>query len=49
MNEIYHERQSKELCALHALNNIFQDKSAFTQVSYACKATVVVSKPNKKR
>ena len=49
MNEIYHERQSKELCALHALNNIFQDKSAFTQVSYVCKATVVVSKPNKKR
>lgn len=21
---VYHERQSKELCAMHALNNIFQ-------------------------
>jgi hypothetical protein len=29
---IYHERQSKELCALHALNNVFQSESAFTQV-----------------
>lgn len=26
---IYHERQVKELCALHALNNLFQDKNAF--------------------
>ena len=32
MTDIYHERQSKELCALHALNNIFQSASAFTQV-----------------
>lgn len=30
-NEIYHERQSKQLCALHALNNLFQDKEAFTK------------------
>ncbi|XP_059474824.1 josephin-like protein [Neocloeon triangulifer] len=28
---IYHERQCKELCALHALNNIFQKKNAFKQ------------------
>lgn len=28
---IYHERQVKELCALHALNNLFQDGSAFTK------------------
>lgn len=28
--QIYHERQSKELCAVHALNNIFQ-KRTFTQ------------------
>lgn len=28
---IYHERQSKELCALHALNNIFQTDTAFSQ------------------
>ena len=33
MNEIYHEKQSKELCALHALNNIFQIKDAFSQVN----------------
>lgn len=29
--EVYHERQSKELCALHALNNVFQSSDAFTQ------------------
>jgi len=29
----YHERQSKQLCALHALNNVLQDKHAFTQKS----------------
>ena len=23
----YHERQHKELCALHVLNNLFQDKN----------------------
>ena len=23
-NKIYHEKQIRELCALHALNNIFQ-------------------------
>lgn len=28
---IYHERQSKQLCALHALNNLFQSSSAFTK------------------
>jgi len=28
---IYHEKQSKELCALHVLNNIFQEADAFTQ------------------
>lgn len=26
---VYHERQVKELCALHALNNLFQDQKAF--------------------
>ncbi|KAL0272082.1 UNVERIFIED_CONTAM: hypothetical protein PYX00_005191 [Menopon gallinae] len=26
MNDIYHEKQVKELCALHALNNLFQSK-----------------------
>lgn len=29
LNPIYHERQSKQLCALHALNNLFQDSQAF--------------------
>lgn len=28
---IYHEKQRKELCALHALNNVFQDGNAFTR------------------
>ena len=26
LNSIYHEKQVKELCALHALNNLFQNK-----------------------
>ena len=30
--DIYHEKQSRELCALHALNNLFQSKDAFSQV-----------------
>ncbi|PVD37465.1 hypothetical protein C0Q70_00055 [Pomacea canaliculata] len=28
---VYHERQMKELCALHALNNLFQSGTAFTK------------------
>lgn len=28
---IYHERQVRELCALHALNNLFQQKECFTK------------------
>ncbi|XP_071035493.1 josephin-1 isoform X2 [Parasteatoda tepidariorum] len=28
---IYHEKQVKEMCALHALNNLFQDKEAFNK------------------
>ncbi|XP_031634594.1 josephin-like protein [Contarinia nasturtii] len=28
---IYHERQIRELCALHALNNLFQAKGSFTK------------------
>ncbi|KAH7948736.1 hypothetical protein HPB49_001431 [Dermacentor silvarum] len=31
--QVYHERQVKELCALHALNNLFQDGQAFTKGS----------------
>lgn len=30
-SNVYHERQVKELCALHALNNLLQDESAFSQ------------------
>ncbi|KAL9235355.1 hypothetical protein vseg_010118 [Gypsophila vaccaria] len=29
--EIYHERQRLQLCLLHALNNLFQEKDAFTR------------------
>ena len=28
---IYHEKQSRELCALHALNNLFQDGTAYSK------------------
>ncbi|RZC42967.1 Josephin domain containing protein [Asbolus verrucosus] len=31
VNDIYHEKQVRELCALHALNNLFQSKDAFTK------------------
>nr|XP_054763553.1 josephin-1-like [Lytechinus pictus] len=30
---IYHEKQRWELCALHALNNVFQDAKAFNKQS----------------
>lgn len=29
-NQIYHEKQVKELCAIHAINNLLQEK-AFIQ------------------
>lgn len=29
--DVYHEKQVKELCALHALNNLFQNSSSFTK------------------
>ena len=29
--DIYHEKQSRQLCALHVLNNLFQDQFAFTK------------------
>lgn len=37
-NEIYHEKQIRELCALHALNNLFQAKDTFTKIEldYIC-------------
>ena len=30
-DKIYHERQVKALCALHALNNLFQKEQTFTK------------------
>ena len=32
LNSIYHEKQVKELCALHALNNLFQNKFFTKQI-----------------
>lgn len=29
---VYHEKQIKELCALHALNNLFQNPKSFSKV-----------------
>lgn len=31
-SSVYHEKQIKELCALHALNNLFQDKGCYNKV-----------------
>ncbi|XP_050305138.1 josephin-like protein [Anthonomus grandis grandis] len=28
---VYHEKQVRQLCAVHALNNLFQDKNAFSK------------------
>lgn len=30
-NTVYHEKQVKELCALHALNNLFQTANSFSK------------------
>ncbi|VVB01848.1 unnamed protein product [Arabis nemorensis] len=32
-SQIYHERQRLQFCLLHSLNNLFQDKDAFTKES----------------
>lgn len=31
---IYHEKQSKMLCAVHALNNVFQDPKGFSKSDF---------------
>ncbi|KAJ0682820.1 putative ubiquitinyl hydrolase 1 [Helianthus annuus] len=31
IQQIYHERQKLQFCLLHALNNLFQEKDAFTR------------------
>src|SRR5947199_5150665 len=30
-SSVYHEKQSRQLCALHALNSLFQESSAFSK------------------
>ncbi|CAH1274254.1 JOSD1 [Branchiostoma lanceolatum] len=30
-SNVYHEKQQRELCALHALNNLFQDENAYSK------------------
>jgi len=30
-DKVYHEKQVRQMCALHVLNNLFQDGSAFTK------------------
>lgn len=30
-SNIYHEKQSKQMCALHSLNNLFQNENTFTK------------------
>ncbi|KAJ9576700.1 hypothetical protein L9F63_025401 [Diploptera punctata] len=41
---IYHERQVKELCALHALNNLFQERDAFNKTELDENLLLVISK-----
>lgn len=31
VNKMYHERQRRQLCALHSLNNLLQDSTAYSQ------------------
>ncbi|CAK9299922.1 unnamed protein product [Gordionus sp. m RMFG-2023] len=35
-NLVYHEKQVKELCALHSLNNLMQKPNAFTKYEMDC-------------
>lgn len=32
--KIYHERQTRMLCAVHALNNVFQDPTAYSKADF---------------
>ena len=38
--KVYHERQTRQLCALHTLNNLFQCKLVF-QCKYALRGNSV--------
>ncbi|XP_024016744.1 josephin-like protein isoform X1 [Eutrema salsugineum] len=47
-SQIYHERQRLQFCLLHALNNLFQDKDAFTRENLNSIAEeLVADDPNK--
>ncbi|CAN7104491.1 unnamed protein product [Brassica rapa subsp. narinosa] len=47
-SQIYHERQRLQFCLLHSLNNLFQDKNAFTRESLNSIAEkLVADDPNK--
>ena len=39
MAQLYHERQVRQMCALHVLNNLFQDPKAFdkAELDIICK------------
>ncbi|PIN06494.1 putative protein, contains Josephin domain [Handroanthus impetiginosus] len=45
---IYHEKQRLQLCLLHSLNNLFQEKDAFTRANLnAIAAKLDLEDPNK--
>ncbi|KAF8111229.1 hypothetical protein N665_0076s0216 [Sinapis alba] len=47
-SQIYHERQRLQFCLLHSLNNLFQEKDAFTRESLNSIAeSLVADDPNK--
>ncbi|KAJ7959782.1 Josephin-like protein [Quillaja saponaria] len=47
-SQIYHERQRLQYCLLHSLNNLFQQKNAFTRASLnAICEKLVLEEPNK--
>ncbi|KAG7949524.1 hypothetical protein I3843_13G067200 [Carya illinoinensis] len=46
--QIYHERQRLQFCLLHTLNNLFQQKDAFTRASLnEIAEKLVLDEPNK--
>lgn len=46
--QIYHERQRLQFCLLHSLNNLFQQKDAFTRASLdEISEKLVLDDPNK--
>ncbi|KAL6967650.1 ubiquitinyl hydrolase 1 [Sarracenia purpurea var. burkii] len=48
IQEVYHERQRLQFCLLHSLNNLFQEKDAFTRENLnAIAEKLVVDDPDK--